>query len=88
MEYLSRVMSSTSCPNAGDSHKNKYRLLRAMYEEVSSFAQTAEQKRQAQRLKQFSEEALVDLSKPTAYDKEGRLINVDPHDMLKSEELR
>ncbi len=88
LEYLGRVISSTSCGSAGASYKNLYRLRRAVYEEAIALAQTPEEKKRAERFKEIANDTLVDRSKPTKYDERGRLINVDPKDTFRPEDLK
>lgn len=87
-EYLDRVISGASCGGAGESRKTLYRLQRALYEEASTIAQTADEKRYAESYKELAEDTLVDRSKPTKYDERGRLINVDPKDTFRVEDLK
>lgn len=88
LEFLTfRMVSGTSCNNAGDSYKNLYRLRRAVYEEAAVLAQTPAEKERAERIKEIADDALVNRSKPTRYDDRGRLTNVDPKDAFRSEDL-
>lgn len=89
LEYLSfRVISGTSCGSAGESYKNLYRLHRAVYEEAAALAQTPEEKKLAERFKEIADDTLINRSKPTKYDERGRLINVDPKDTFRPEDLK
>jgi len=87
-EYLNRVISSTSCVSAGTSYRSLYRIRSAIYEEARAIAQTVDEKRYAETYKGLVEGILVDETKPTKYDKSGRLINVNPEDSFKPEELK
>jgi hypothetical protein len=87
-DYLSRVISGTTCVSAGESYKNLYRVTHAVYEEAREIAQTADEKRRAERFREFAEDTLVDRSKPTKYDNRGRLINVNPEDSFRREDLK
>lgn len=88
LDYLSRVISATSCVSAGESYKNLYRVKRAVYEEARTVAQTADEKRRAERFRELAEDALVNRSKPTKYDERGRPVNVDPKDTFRPEDLK
>ena len=89
LDYLGRVISGTSCGGAaGESLKYLYRLTRAVYEEARTVAQTADEKRRAERFRELAEDTLVNRSKSTRYDERGRLINVNPEDSFKPEELK
>ncbi len=87
LEYLGRVISATSCGNAGESYKNLYRLRHAIYREAEAIAQTVDEKERAQRFKRLAEDTLVNRTKPTKYDEQSRLINVNPRDKFSAEEL-
>ncbi len=87
-DYFARITSSTTCVSAGESRKNRYYLMRAVHEEAKAIAQSADEKRRAERYREFAEDELVNHSKPTKYDERGRLINVDPKDRFRVEELK
>jgi hypothetical protein len=88
LEYLSRVISNTSCISGGESNKNLYRLDLAIYQEALSVARTDEDKLRAERFGDLAERTLVDESKPTTYDKQGRFRNIDPNDSFRREDLK
>jgi hypothetical protein len=84
-EFLDRVVSNTSC--GGESSKNLYRLYSALYEEANFLAETPQQRKSAQNYSEFAEYELADRTKPTITDHRGVLINVDPKDSYKKEDL-
>lgn len=89
LEYLSyRVISGMSCSEARESYKNLYQLYRTAYEEAAALAQTSVEKKRAERFKEIADDTLVNHSKPTKYDEQGRLINVDPKDTFRAEDLK
>jgi hypothetical protein len=86
-KYLDRVISNTSCGDK-DTYKNLYRITYAVYEEAKAIAQTEDEKRHAERFKDLADDALVNRSKPTTYNKRGREINVDPKDAFRPEDIK
>ena len=86
-DYLDRVISNSVCDDK-TTQKNLYRITRAVYDEARSIAQTAEQRKHAERYKKLADEALVNRNKKTMYDKQGRFINVDPNDSFRPEDLK
>lgn len=88
-EYFNKVLGSPSwsCLQAGESAKNKYRLFKAAAEEAWALAETREERDWARRLTLDAEQSLVNYDKPTKYDAHGRVINVDPRDTAKIEDV-
>jgi len=88
LHELDRVVSSTSCGSAGSSYRNLYRIRQAVYHEAQSLARLDEERKRAHSFRQLAEETLVNRTKPTKYDAKGRLVNVDPSDTFKPEDLK
>ncbi len=87
-DYLSRVISGTTCVSAGESYKNLYRVTHAIYQEAKAIARTADEKQRAERFRELAEDTLVNRSKPTKYDERGRPVNIDPKDTFRPEDLK
>lgn len=85
--YLDALIGSNSCSYRSESTKNLSRLYNAVYEETKSIADTQNQKEKVERMRRFIDELLINETKPTKYDENGKLINVDPKDSYKKEDL-
>jgi len=87
-KYLDRVVSGTSCGSARTSYKNLYPIRLAVYQEAKAIAHSGSEMKRAESFKELAEDTLVDRTKPTKYDERGRLINVDPRDTFRAEDLK
>jgi hypothetical protein len=70
-----------------DSRGNLFRVFSAIATDARSLANTRQDRDRADYLEQLAEDYLVNRTKPTKYDPRGRLVNVDPNDSYKREEL-
>jgi hypothetical protein len=76
--YLIRVLESTRCGAPDESERNLHRLYKALFDEGSNLAVTAQEKDVVDTLRYWSTFVLFDPSKPSGRDEKGRLINIEP----------
>lgn len=86
-EYFKNLLYTTDCAGGGESRKNLYRLYATLAEEAQAIAETPDQKKRVEWLVLQAESTLVNETKPTADNKQGWTVNVDPNDSYKKEDL-
>lgn len=87
--YFRDVLGSPgwSCPGAGASRKNLYRLWKAMADEAEALGTTPEQRGMASMLRAIAADSLVNLDKPSRMTESGRMENIDPRDQARIEDV-
>lgn len=59
MEYLSRLIQSTGCPNAGSSNRNHFEMYKAIYDEAKPLAVTPKDQETLQWMREMAASAWV-----------------------------
>jgi hypothetical protein len=88
MNELWLLVGGSSCGGIGiDSEKNLYRLYAPILDEAQSIATTPEHLAISSRIEKWTTEALVNHDRPTTYDLRNNIINANPSDSYKKEDL-
>ena len=87
-QWFHRPVGGFTCwPGVDESAKNLYRIWSTMAADYGAKAETQAQQEYAELLLETAKKSLVNREKPTTEDNHGRVVNVDPKDSYKPEDL-